>query len=92
MEGDVAAARLLLERVIPPLRPACAVTLPDGPVTADGVLRAVASGDLSIADGAALLELEKSLGKQRNSERVLAKYGRRIPTMSESMADLLNGD
>ena len=58
--GDVQAARLLLERVLPPVRAAEAVqplTLPDGSLTDQGraVLRAVAEGVLAPGQGAQLL-------------------------------------
>ena len=58
--GDVQAARLLLERVLPPVRAAEAVqplTLPDGSLTDQGraVLRAVADGVLAPGQGAQLL-------------------------------------
>ena len=58
--GDVGAARLLLERVIAPLKAAeqaQALHLPDGTLTAQGraVLAAVAAGELAPGQGAALL-------------------------------------
>ena len=60
MAGDVQAARLLLERTLPALKPAelpQALTLPDGPLTDQGraVLAAVAAGELAPSQGAALL-------------------------------------
>ena len=58
--GDVSAARLLLERVIPPLKAAelaAPLALPDGTLTEQGraVLGAVAAGTLAPGQGAALL-------------------------------------
>ena len=58
--GDVGAARLLLERVIAPLKAAeqaQALHLPDGTLTDQGraVLAAVAAGELAPGQGAALL-------------------------------------
>ena len=58
--GDVSAARLLLERVIPPLKAAelaAPLALPDGTLTEQGraVLGAVAAGTLTPGQGAALL-------------------------------------
>jgi hypothetical protein len=58
--GDVGAARLLLERVCPPLKAAeeaAPLALPDGTLTAKGaaVLGAVAAGTLGPSQGAALL-------------------------------------
>lgn len=58
--GDVGAARLLLERVCPPLKAteeAAPLALPDGTLTEQGraVLGAVAAGELTAGQGAALL-------------------------------------
>ena len=60
LDGDVGAARLLLERAIAPLKaiePTQALALPDGTLTAQGraVLRSVADGVLAPSQGAALL-------------------------------------
>lgn len=60
LQGDVAAARLLLERTIAPLKaaePAAPLVLPDGSLTEQGraVLGAVAAGTLAPGQGAALL-------------------------------------
>ena len=60
LDGDVGAARLLLERAIAPLKamePTLALTLPDGTLTDQGhaVLRSVADGVLAPSQGAALL-------------------------------------
>ena len=60
LEGDVGAARLLLERAVAPLKAAEqaeTIALPDGSLTEQGraVLRAVAAGQLAPGQGAALL-------------------------------------
>lgn len=60
LQGDTAAARLLLERAIAPLKAAEqaeALTLPDGTLTQQGraVLASVARGELAPSQGAALL-------------------------------------
>ncbi len=60
LDGDTAAARLLLERAIAPLKAAEyseGLTLSDGSLTDQGraVLRAVAAGELAPSQGAALL-------------------------------------
>ena len=60
LEGDVGAARLLLERAVAPLKAAEqaeTITLPDGSLTVQGraVLRAVAAGELAPGQGTALL-------------------------------------
>ena len=60
LDGDVGAARLLLERAIAPLKAieqTQALALPDGTLTAQGraVLRSVADGVLAPSQGAALL-------------------------------------
>ena len=58
--GDVQAARLLLERVLPPMKPtelAVPLALPDGSLTEQGraVLAAVSIGDLAPEQAARLL-------------------------------------
>ncbi|TSA15834.1 MAG: hypothetical protein D4R79_00070 [Comamonadaceae bacterium] len=60
LQGDTAAARLLLERAIAPLKAAEqaeTLTLPDGTLTQQGraVLASVARGELAPSQGAALL-------------------------------------
>lgn len=66
--GDVSAARLLLERVIPPLKAseeAARLALPDGTLTEQGraVLGAVAAGELAPGQGAALVAAIGSLAR-----------------------------
>lgn len=68
LEGDVGAARLLLERAIAPLKAAeqpQALTLPDGSLTEQGraVLAAVAAGELAPGQGAALLTAVGTLAR-----------------------------
>ena len=68
LDGDVGAARLLLERAIAPLKAAEqleALTLPDGTLTEQGraVLSAVAAGDLAPGQGAQLLAAIGSLAR-----------------------------
>lgn len=58
--GDVQAAKLILERVLPPVKPIeqpQALTLPNGTLTEQGraVLASVASGELAPGQGAQLL-------------------------------------
>ncbi len=68
LEGDVGAARLLLERAIAPLKATeqpQALTLPDGTLTEQGraVLAAVAAGELAPGQGAALLAAVGTLAR-----------------------------
>ncbi len=68
LEGDVGAARLLLERAIAPLKamePTQAIALPDGTLTAQGraVLSAVALGHLAPGQGSQLLAAIGSLAR-----------------------------
>jgi hypothetical protein len=68
LEGDVGAARLLLERTIAPLKAVEqpeALTLPEGPLTDQGraVLRATASGVLAPGQGAQLIAAIGSLAR-----------------------------
>lgn len=68
LEGDAGAARLLLERVIPALKPAeqaQALALPEGTLTDQGraILQAVAAGHLAPAQGAQLVSAIGALAK-----------------------------
>jgi hypothetical protein len=68
LTGDVGAARLLLERVIAPLKAAevaAPLALPDGTLTEQGraVVAAVAAGNLAPGQGAALLASLGTLAK-----------------------------
>jgi len=77
--GDVQAARLLLERVLPPVKPieqAVMLQLPDGgTLTAQGrnVLSAVASGDLAPGQGAMLLSAIGSLARVTEIDEMEAR-------------------
>ena len=67
-EGDAGAARLLLERVLPPIKPteqALAIALPAGSLADQGraILAAVAAGELAPSQGAALVAAVGSLAK-----------------------------
>ena len=75
LSGDVGAARLLLERVIAPLKAseeAAALALPDGTLTEQGraVLAAVAVGDLAPGQGAALLASLGTLAKLTETDEL----------------------
>ncbi len=68
LEGDVGAARLLLERSVAPLKAAeqtQALTLPDGTLTEQGraVLASVAAGQLAPGQGAALVSAIGTLAR-----------------------------
>ena len=68
LDGDVGAARLLLERAVAPLKAAeqpQALSLPDGTLTDQGraVLASVAAGELAPGQGAALLGAIGTLAK-----------------------------
>lgn len=78
LAGDTGAARLLLERVCPPLKAAeetSPLALPDGTLTDQGraVLRAVADGALAPGQGAALLASLGALAKVRESDEFEAR-------------------
>ena len=77
-DGDVGAARLLLERVIPPLKAAeeaAHLTMPDGTLTEQGrtVLSAVACGDLAPGQGAALLASLGTLAKLVETDELMRR-------------------
>jgi hypothetical protein len=77
--GDVQAARLILERVLPPVKAIeqpQAVTLPNnGTLTAQGraVLCAVAMGELAPSQGAALLGAIGTLAKIHEVDELAAR-------------------
>jgi hypothetical protein len=71
--GDVGAARLLLERVVPPMKASeesATLKLPDGTLTDQGraVLLAVAGGELAPGQGAALLASLGTFAKLREAD------------------------
>ena len=80
--GDIQAARLLLERVLPPVKSieqAVELQLPDGgTLTAQGrnVLSAVASGDLAPGQGAMLLSAIGSLARITEIDEMEARLTR----------------
>lgn len=76
--GDVAASRLLLERVFPAIKPveqAQAIKLPEGTLTEQGgaVLAAIASGELAPGQGAQLLAAIGTLGKVAKFDELEAR-------------------
>lgn len=87
LEGDTQAARLLLERVLPPLKATeqtQVLTLPDGSLSDQGraVLAAVAAGELAPAQGSALVAAIGQLARvveidelQRRIERLEGQHG-----------------
>ncbi len=81
LEGDVGAARLLLERAIAPLKAteqAQALTLPDGTLTEQGraVLACVAAGELAPSQGAALLGAIGQLAKISEVDELQARVAK----------------
>lgn len=78
VNGDVGAARLLLERTIAPLRavePAQTLTLPHGTLTDQGraVLKAVADGELAPSQGASLLGTMSALARVAEMDELVAR-------------------
>lgn len=78
LEGDTAAARLLLERAIAPLKAAeqpQPLTLPDGTLTDQGraVLASVAAGELAPGQGAALLGAIGTLARVAELDELAAR-------------------
>lgn len=77
--GDVQAARLILERVLPPVKAteqAVELSLPDaGTLTAQGraVLSAVATGDIAPGQGAQLLAAIGSLARVTEIDELEAR-------------------
>ncbi len=78
LEGDIGAARLLLERTVAPLRaiePAQPLSLPNGSLTDQGraVLRAVASGQLAPGQGTSLLRALGALARVTEIDELTAR-------------------
>ncbi len=78
LEGDVGAARLLLERAVAPLKAVeqgQALSLPDGSLTAQGraVLASVAAGELAPGQGAALLGAIGTLARVAEIDELAAR-------------------
>jgi hypothetical protein len=76
--GDIQAARLLLERVLPPVKPIeqpQPINLPTGTLTEQGqaVLAAVAAGELAPGQGVALLGAIATLGKVVEIDELAAR-------------------
>ena len=87
LDGDVGAARLLLERAIAPLKAAeqsQALSLPDGTLTQQGraVLASVATGELAPGQGAALLGAIGTLARVAEIDEL----ARRIEVLEEKNA------
>lgn len=85
--GDVAAARLLMERIYPALKPVeqgQAIDMPSTTLAERGkaVLDAIASGDLAASQGAALLAAIGSLARVVEVDELAA----RITALEESHA------
>ena len=78
LDGDVGAARLLLERSVAPLKAAeqpQALTLPNGTLTDQGraVMAAVAAGELAPGQGAALLGAIGTLARVAEIDELAAR-------------------
>lgn len=78
LDGDVGAAKLLLERALPALKAAEqaeAVNLPDGSLSAQGraIVRAIANGELAPGQGAALLAGLGSLARVTEIDELSAR-------------------
>jgi len=76
--GDAGAARLLLERVIPAIKPtefAQPPSLPDGGLTAQGqaILQAVAAGELAPGQGAQLIAAIGQLARTKEIDELEAR-------------------
>ena len=87
LAGDVQAARLLLERALPPIKPveqSQPLSLPDGTLTEQGraVLASVASGELAPGQGAALLGAIGTLARVAEIDEL----ARRIEVLEEKNA------
>ncbi len=88
LAGDVSAARLLLERVIPAIKPAeeaAPINLPaDGTLTEKGraVVAAVAAGELAPSQGASIMGSLGALSKLTEADEI----ERRIAALEASLS------
>ena len=78
IQGDVGAARLILERVVPPLKgreQAVVLALPDGTLTEQGraVLAAVAGGELAPGQGTQLVAAIGNLARVAEVDELAAR-------------------
>lgn len=78
LDGDVAAARLLLERSVAPLKAAetaQAIALPDGDLTSQGraVLACVAAGEIAPGQGAQLVAAIGTLARVAEIDELAAR-------------------
>ena len=78
LDGDVGAARLLLERTVAPLRAtdmAQPLNLPNGTLTEQGraVMAAVSTGDLAPSQGAALVGALGALARVAEVDELAAR-------------------
>ena len=76
--GDIQAARLLLERVLPPMKPTelpVPLALPDGSLTDQGraVLAAVSVGDLPPGQGAQLITAIGNLARVAEIDELIER-------------------
>lgn len=87
-DGDTQAARLILERVLPPIKASeqtQTINLPDGSLTDQGraVLLAVAAGEIAPSQGAALLSSIAGLARVAEVDELV----RRIDALEAIQAD-----
>lgn len=87
-DGDTQAARLILERVLPPIKASeqtQTIHLPDGSLTDQGraVLLAVAAGEIAPSQGAALLSSIAGLARVAEVDELV----RRIDALEAIQAD-----
>lgn len=78
LEGDTSAARLLLERVVPPLRSTeieVPISLPDGSLAAQGqaIIAAVGNGEVSPGAASAIIAALAGLGRIRESDELAVR-------------------
>ncbi len=78
ISGDMAAAKLLLDRALPPCKPVestVQLSLPDGTLTDQGraILSAIAAGVLAPSAGATLLGAVAALGRVAELDEMAAR-------------------
>lgn len=82
--GDPVAAKIILDRVLPPLRPETRQSTPT-PVDPDGILTAVATGQIGLDQATGLMALAATRVKIAEGEEMVARL-----TAMESMLSTLS--
>lgn len=84
MNGDAIAARLILERTLPALRPETRAPIPTVPTDPDGIVAAVASGQLTPDQADCLMAVLLAQARIRETAEIVA----RLENIERAVAEL----